>query len=115
VAGFIGQTALCTTEAFERARGGVLFIDEAYSLARAEGSSHDFGREAIDTLVKLMEDHRDEVVVIAAGCTRKMADSINANPGLASRFGRTVTFEPFDTAELAELAEIFAALAAEWS
>ncbi|MCX4750400.1 AAA family ATPase [Kitasatospora sp. NBC_01287] len=100
---FIGSTAILTTEVFERARGGVLFIDEAYTLTRDTGSQHDFGQEAVDTLVKLMEDHRDEVVVIAAGYTGQMAAFLAANPGLASRFSRTVEFPAYELAELATI------------
>ncbi|MEV5750402.1 right-handed parallel beta-helix repeat-containing protein [Actinoallomurus sp. NPDC052308] len=96
---WIGHTAAQTTGAFERARGGVLFIDEAYALTRTD-HERDFGREAIDTLVKLMEDHRDEVVVIAAGYTTEMADFLASNPGLASRFSGTVEFPPYGTDEL---------------
>jgi SpoVK/Ycf46/Vps4 family AAA+-type ATPase len=97
---FIGQTAITTTEVFERARGGVLFIDEAYTLTRAEAGERDFGREAVDTLVKLMEDHRGEVVVIAAGYTEEMGGFLAANPGLASRISRTVDFPEYGVDDL---------------
>jgi SpoVK/Ycf46/Vps4 family AAA+-type ATPase len=97
---YVGHTARRTTEAFDRARGGVLFIDEAYTLSSQAGSGHDFGREAIDTLVKLMEDHRDEVVVIAAGYEREMAGFLAANPGLSSRFSHRVRFADYSADEL---------------
>ncbi|MFJ8045225.1 right-handed parallel beta-helix repeat-containing protein [Kitasatospora sp. NPDC096147] len=99
----IGSTAIRTQAAFDRARGGVLFIDEAYALAPEDGA-RDFGREAIDTLVKLMEDHRDEVVVIVAGYTAEMERFLSANPGVSSRFSRTVTFPDYSDAELLEIA-----------
>ncbi|MEO3742075.1 right-handed parallel beta-helix repeat-containing protein [Plantactinospora sp. B5E13] len=106
VAEHIGGTAVKTTERFNEARGGVFFVDEAYTLAAVEGGSgHDFGREAIDTLVKLMEDHRDEVVVIVAGYSAQMRSFLDSNPGLASRFSRSVEFESYSTEELVTIVE----------
>jgi SpoVK/Ycf46/Vps4 family AAA+-type ATPase len=95
---YIGHTAKRTKDAFDRARGGVLFIDEAYTLSRVGGN--DFGREAVDTLVKLMEDHRDEVVVIAAGYTDEMVEFLATNPGLGSRFSIRVEFDNYTPDEL---------------
>ena len=98
VAGFVGQTALKTLETLQASLGGMLLIDEAYALAR--GGDNDFGREAIDTLVKFMEDHRDDLAIVAAGYTAEMADFIDANPGLRSRFTRTISFPDYTDDEL---------------
>ena len=93
VAGYVGQTALKTQKVIEKARGGVLFIDEAYALNGK--SENDFGQEAIDTILKAMEDHRDDLVVIVAGYTELMDRFIHSNPGLESRFNRFLMFEDY--------------------
>jgi energy-coupling factor transporter ATP-binding protein EcfA2 len=103
VAGYVGQTAARTRAVMELALGGTLLIDEAYALAR--GSEQDFGREAIDTIVKFMEDHRDDLAVIAAGYPDEMATLIAANPGLQSRFARTIHFPDYTTEELVAIFE----------
>lgn len=103
VAGYVGQTALKVREVVERALGGVLLIDEAYALAR--GGEQDFGREAIDTLVKAMEDHRDDLVVIACGYPDEMGAFIAANPGLRSRFPKTIHFPDYTNDELVAIFE----------
>ena len=101
VAGFVGQTAAKVVAAFDRADGGVLLIDEAYALAR--GSEQDFGREAIDTIVKLMEDRRDRLVLIVAGYPEEMATFVDANPGLRSRFPKTIHFPDYTDDELVSI------------
>jgi SpoVK/Ycf46/Vps4 family AAA+-type ATPase len=106
---YIGQTAPKVEAAVQRALGGVLFIDEAYSLTSSD-SSRDFGSEAVATLVRLMEDHREDLVVVAAGYERQMQRFIDANPGLASRFPRQLRFPDYTTDELFA---IFAKLADE--
>jgi len=99
VAGYVGQTAGKVTEVVERSLGGVLFIDEAYALTTGRGQT-DFGYEAVDTLVKLMEDHREELVVIVAGYPAPMRKFVGSNPGLESRFNRFVDFPDYEAAEL---------------
>ena len=102
VAGYVGQTAGKVTDVVNSALGGILFIDEAYALAR-KGMENDFGREAIDTLVKLMEDHRDDLVVIVAGYTDEMHDFLTSNPGLISRFNKYIDFKDYTDQELMDI------------
>ena len=109
VGGYIGQTALKTLDVCRSALDGMLFIDEAYSLAATEWKG-DFGREAIEALLKYMEDHRDRLIVIVAGYPTEMHRFISSNPGLASRFTKTIDFPPYDATELCE---IFHAMATE--
>ena len=98
VAGYVGQTALKTQKVIEKAMGGVLFIDEAYALNGK--SENDCGQEAIDTILKAMEDHRDDLVVIVAGYTELMDRFIHSNPGLESRFNRFLEFEDYTTEQM---------------
>lgn len=102
VAGYVGQTALKTAQVIKKAKGGVLFIDEAYSLSSEDGSN-DYGKEAIDTLVKGMEDFRDDLVVIVAGYVDEMKKFINMNPGLRSRFNKYINFENYSSDEMLEI------------
>ena len=97
VAGYVGQTAIKTKEVCQKAMGGVLFIDEAYTLAK--GGS-DFGQEAIDTLLKEMEDHRKDLIVIIAGYDKPIDEFVNSNAGLASRFPTTIQFEDYNGEEM---------------
>ncbi len=105
VAGFVGQTAIKVREVVTKALGGLLFIDEAYTLSA--GGENDFGREAIETLLKMMEDHRDELVVVVAGYTAKMQEFLDSNPGLRSRFNRHVHFDDYDPAQLVKIFQTF--------
>ncbi|HEU4560324.1 MAG TPA: AAA family ATPase [Longimicrobium sp.] len=104
VAGYVGQTAMKVSEVVGRAVGGVLFIDEAYALTTGRGQT-DFGFEAVDTLVKLMEDHRDELVVIVAGYPAPMQRFVASNPGLESRFNRYLEFPDYSAQELRQIFE----------
>jgi len=106
VAGYIGQTALKTLDKCKEALDGILFIDEAYSLAPAY--SRDFAQEAVETLLKYMEDNRDRIMVIAAGYPNEMRRFIASNPGLASRFSRTIDFPSYTAAELAAILRVMA-------
>jgi len=109
VAGYIGQTAIKTLDKCREALDGILFIDEAYSLAASAGLGADYGKEAIDTLLKFMEDNRDRVVVIVAGYPNEMRRFIESNPGLGSRFTKTVDFPPYGASDLCEILRRMAA------
>lgn len=104
VAGYVGQTATKTSAAIEKALGGVLFIDEAYALNNK--SENDFGQEAIDTLLKAMEDHRDDLVVIVAGYDGLMDQFIHSNPGLESRFNRYMHFDDYNADEMLAILDL---------
>lgn len=105
VAGYLGQTAIKVRDLVNSARGGILFIDEAYALVEREYDS--FGREAVDTLLKLMEDHRDDLIVVVAGYTEKMNKFLSSNPGMKSRFNKYVAFDDYTPNELVQIFESF--------
>ncbi len=105
VAGYVGQTAIKTSSVIERALGGVLFIDEAYALSSGR-SENDYGSEAIETLLKAMEDNRDDLVVIVAGYTDLMQEFIDSNPGLQSRFNRYLHFDDYTVEEMTAIFEM---------
>lgn len=107
VGGYLGQTAIKTKEVASAALGGVLFIDEAYSLSPSEAKDQ-YGQEAIDTLLKMMEDSRHELVVVVAGYTDKMRTFVDSNPGLRSRFNQYIEFEDYQPGQLVEIFEGFA-------
>jgi len=98
VAGYVGQTAIKTSEGIEKAKGGVLFIDEAYALTNRGGN--DYGQEAVDTLLKAMEDNRDDLIVIVAGYIELMQEFVRSNPGLDSRFNRFLHFPDYTIDEM---------------
>ncbi|MCL4119897.1 UNVERIFIED_CONTAM: hypothetical protein GTU68_002434 [Idotea baltica] len=105
VAGYVGQTAIKVRKVVNAALGGILFIDEAYALAG--GGEKDFGQEAVDTLIKLMEDHKDDLVVIVAGYTGPMKKFIDSNPGLRSRFNKYINFKDYTVQELLDIFKLF--------
>ena len=105
VAGYIGQTALKMRDVIDRARGGILFIDEAYALA--SDSKNDFGKEAIDTLISAMENERDNLIVIVAGYEEPMKKFMKMNPGLSSRFNRYIKFGDYQTEDLMAIFSMF--------
>ncbi len=106
VGGYVGQTALKVQDVIKEAIGGILFIDEAYSLTNTT-STNDYGIEAVDTLVKAMEDHRDDLIVIVAGYPEQMENFIKSNPGFKSRFNKFISFEDYNPTELVEVFKLF--------
>jgi hypothetical protein len=105
VAGYVGQTAMKVRDVTTKALGGVLFVDEAYTLS--SGGANDFGQEAVETLLKMMEDHRDDLVVIVAGYTGRMRDFLDSNPGLRSRFNKHVHFDDYGVEQLTSIFKSF--------
>ena len=103
VAGFVGQTAIKTAERIDEAMGGVLFIDEAYALTSIGGMQGDYGNEAIQTMLKRMEDHRGEFFIFVAGYPDNMDKFLKANPGLNSRFDKILKFDDYNSAQLADI------------
>lgn len=104
VGGYVGQTAIKTSEVIEKAMGGILFIDEAYALTSK--SENDYGSEAIDTLLKAMEDKRDDLIVIVAGYTELMDNFLHSNPGLESRFNKFIEFDDYTSQELYDIFKV---------
>jgi len=105
VAGYVGQTAMKVRDVTTKALGGVLFVDEAYALS--SGGANDFGQEAVETLLKMMEDHRDDLVVIVAGYTARMQEFLDSNPGLRSRFNKHVHFDDYGVEQLVHIFRAF--------
>ena len=101
VSSHVGETAQKTADKIEAAMGGILFVDEAYSLI--SGGSNDFGKEAIDTMIKAMEDHKDDLLIIFAGYEKEMKAFVDSNPGIQSRIGFQFHFEDYSTEELAQM------------
>lgn len=107
VGGYIGQTAIKTKRKIMEAMGGVLFIDEAYSLKRTDDDSHDFGQEAIDTLIKAMDEYKGQFIVVAAGYEKEMENFINSNPGLLSRIRTRIHIEDYEPGEMRQILELY--------
>ncbi|HVG35425.1 MAG TPA: AAA family ATPase [Pyrinomonadaceae bacterium] len=107
VAGYVGQTAIKVKEVVTKSLGGILFIDEAYALSPPAGSGNDFGHEAVETLLKMMEDHRDDLIVVAAGYTERMDQFLSSNPGLRSRFNKFIHFDDYNSPQLVQIFKSF--------